>query len=88
MFLAIFARQTSNMNAEELSFEQAMQELETIVSKMEQGDITLEASLQSFERGIALARRSQNLLEQAQQKVQILTQDGKQSHLEDFQTPE
>lgn len=76
------------MSAEELSFEQAMQELETIVSKMEQGDITLEASLQSFERGISLARRSQNLLEQAQQKVKILTQEGGEQHLEDFQAPE
>jgi len=76
------------MNAEELSFEQAMQELETIVTKMEQGDISLEASLQSFERGIALARRSQTLLEKAQQKVQILTQEGGEQHLEDFQAPE
>jgi exodeoxyribonuclease VII small subunit len=73
------------MSAEKLSFEQAMEELETIVSKMEQGDITLEASLQSFERGIALARRSQNLLEQAQQKVKILTEEGGEQQLEDFQ---
>lgn len=76
------------MSTEDLSFEQAMQELETIVTKMEQGDITLEASLQSFERGIALARRSQTLLEQAQQKVKILTQEGSHQHLEDFQAAE
>lgn len=76
------------MSTEDLSFEQAMQELETIVSKMEQGDITLEDSLQNFERGVALARRSQNLLEQAQQKVKILTQEGGSQHLEDFQAPD
>lgn len=76
------------MSTDDLSFEQAMQELETIVSKMEQGDITLEDSLQSFERGVALARRSQNLLEQAQQKVKILTQEGGSQHLEDFQAPD
>nr|WP_241664441.1 exodeoxyribonuclease VII small subunit [Ningiella ruwaisensis] len=76
------------MNADELSFEQAMQELETIVNQMEQGDISLEASLQSFERGIALARRSQTLLEQAQQKVKILSQEGDKQSLEDFQVPE
>ncbi|MFC4701815.1 exodeoxyribonuclease VII small subunit [Glaciecola siphonariae] len=76
------------MSAEKLSFEQAMEELETIVTKMEQGDITLEASLQSFERGIALARRSQTLLEQAQQKVKILTQEGGAQTLEDFQAPD
>lgn len=76
------------MSADNLSFEQAMEALEDIVSKMEQGDITLEQSLQSFEQGIALARRSQTLLEQAQQKVQILTQDGDVTELENFQAPE
>jgi len=76
------------MSADNLSFEQAMEALEDIVSKMEQGDITLEQSLQSFEQGIALARRSQTLLEQAQQKVQILTQDGDVTKLENFQAPE
>nr|WP_250884286.1 exodeoxyribonuclease VII small subunit [Glaciecola sp. XM2] len=76
------------MSAEELSFEQAMEALEDIVSKMEQGDITLEQSLQSFEKGIALARRSQTLLEQAQQKVKILTQDGQVEKLDDFQVPD
>jgi exodeoxyribonuclease VII small subunit len=76
------------MSVDNLSFEQAMDALEDIVSKMEQGDITLEQSLQSFEQGIALARRSQTLLEQAQQKVQILTQDGDESKLDEFQAPE
>jgi exodeoxyribonuclease VII small subunit len=76
------------MSAEQISFEQAMEELESIVNKMEQGDITLEASLQSFERGIALARRSQTLLEQAQQKVKILSEGESGQSLEDFQAPE
>jgi exodeoxyribonuclease VII small subunit len=76
------------MSAEDLSFEKAMEELENIVNKMEQGDISLEASLQSFERGIALARRSQTLLEQAQQKVQMLSENGQSQTLEDFQAPD
>ena len=76
------------MSAEDLSFEKAMEELENIVNKMEQGDISLEASFQSFERGIALARRSQTLLEQAQQKVQMLSENGQSQALEDFQAPD
>ena len=72
------------MSADELSFEQAMEELEGLVNKMEQGDITLEASLQSFERGIALARRSQTLLDQAQQKVKILSENSDGQSLNDF----
>jgi len=55
---------------------------------MEQGEITLEASLKSFERGIELSRRSQTLLEQAQQKVKILTQNGDSNTLEDFKASE
>ncbi|WP_395341014.1 exodeoxyribonuclease VII small subunit [Ningiella sp. W23] len=76
------------MSAEDLSFEQAMEELETLVTKMEQGDISLESSLKSFERGIALARHSQSLLNQAQQKVKILTQSEDGHSLQDFQEPQ
>ncbi|MFC3122085.1 exodeoxyribonuclease VII small subunit [Agaribacter flavus] len=72
------------MNTDNLSFEQAMQELEQIVSQMEQGDISLEASLKSFERGISLARHSQSLLNKAEQKVKILTSNGIDENLQDF----
>ena len=68
------------MKIEEMSFEQAMQELDTIVLEMERGDIELEASLKQFERGVALARHTQKVLKDAEQKVQVLTQtsDGEQ----------
>ena len=71
--------------AELLTFEQSMQELETLVSKMEQGDLPLEEALQSFERGIQLARHSEQKLKDAEQKVQILTSQNGQQHLEDFE---
>ncbi|MGS2720914.1 exodeoxyribonuclease VII small subunit [Paraglaciecola aestuariivivens] len=71
---------TTKKKAESLSFEQSMQELEALVTKMEQGDLPLEEALQSFERGIELARQSQQKLKDAEQKVQILTaQNGQQS---------
>ncbi|GLR73070.1 exodeoxyribonuclease VII small subunit [Agaribacter marinus] len=74
------------MSTKNLSFEQAMQELEKIVSQMEQGDISLEESLKSFERGVTLARHSQSLLSEAEQKVKVLTQRGNTEELQDFNT--
>lgn len=53
-------------------FEEAMKELEALVSKMERGDLRLEESLQVFERGIALAQQCRQSLEKAELKVQNL----------------
>ncbi|WP_031432933.1 exodeoxyribonuclease VII small subunit [Methylomarinum vadi] len=65
-------------------FENSMEELEQLVEQMEKGDISLEESLQSFERGIKLTRTCQKALQEAEQKVQILLEkDGKQT-LEPF----
>ncbi len=57
-------------------FETALSELEALVEKMEQGDLSLEDSMQQYERGVALSQQCQNLLETAEQKVQILTKDN------------
>ena len=65
-------------------FEQALAELETLVEKMEQGDLSLEESLQSFERGIQLTRNCQQALQAAEQKVQILLEKDGGAQLEDF----
>ncbi len=53
-------------------FERALAELESLVEKLEGGDLTLEESLRCFERGIALTRACQQALREAEQKVQIL----------------
>ena len=55
-----------------IDFESALKELESLVEKMEQGDIRLEDSLQHFERGIELTRHCQQALQEAEQKVQVL----------------
>ncbi|MBD1581204.1 exodeoxyribonuclease VII small subunit [Pseudoalteromonas sp. S16_S37] len=68
-----------------LSFEEAMAELEGIVQSMEQGTLTLEQSLKQFERGIALANSSSNKLQQAEQKVSILMANDSQSSAVPFQ---
>ena len=69
---------------ENLSFEKALEELSTIVSEMEQGDLSLEQSLKQFERGIALAGASSEKLQQAEQKVSILMGNSEKSALTNF----
>lgn len=53
-------------------FEKSLRELETIVERMEQGELSLDESLKQFERGVALTRSCQSALQQAEQKVEIL----------------
>jgi exodeoxyribonuclease VII small subunit len=63
-------------------FEQALGELEALVERMEQGELSLEASLAEFERGIALARQCQQSLQAAEQKVRLLTGEGEEEPLD------
>ncbi len=58
------------------NFEAALEELEALVEQMEAGEITLEESLQHFERGILLTRTCQEALKAAEQKVSILLKDN------------
>jgi exodeoxyribonuclease VII small subunit len=53
-------------------FERSLAELEAIVEKLEQGDLSLDESLRHFERGVQLTRVCQSALKQAEQKVEIL----------------
>ncbi len=59
------------------SFEESLQELEGLVRLLERGDAPLEEALQAFERGVALSRRCQSLLDQAEQRVQVLSADAR-----------
>lgn len=61
---------------QEVQFESALAELETLVAQMESGNLSLDESLQAFERGIALTRHCANALAQAELKVQALTADN------------
>jgi exodeoxyribonuclease VII small subunit len=66
------------------SFEDSLAELEQLVSQLEQGDISLEESLKSFERGVTLTRACQKALQEAEQKVQILIEKNGTQTLEPF----
>lgn len=53
-------------------FEQSLAELETLVERLERGDLPLEEALKDFERGVELTRHCQTALKTAQQRVEIL----------------
>ncbi|MFZ5958067.1 exodeoxyribonuclease VII small subunit [Pseudomonas sp. QL9] len=63
-----------------VDFEQSLAELQTLVERLESGELSLEDSLGAFEQGIRLTRDCQSALSQAEQKVQILLErDGELS---------
>jgi exodeoxyribonuclease VII small subunit len=57
-------------------FEAAIAELESIVKKLEEGDLALEASLQLYERGVHLSRFCHSRLEDAERRIEILNERG------------
>ncbi|MFN8372611.1 MAG: exodeoxyribonuclease VII small subunit [Anaerolineae bacterium] len=66
------------MNAiKELSFETAFAELESIIAKLDSGELGLEESVTLFERGRALSEHCQALLDKAELRVKQLTDSGK-----------
>lgn len=66
------------------SFEDALTELESLVDTLEKGDLSLEDSLKTFERGVQLTRTCQEALKDAEQKVRILTQQDENADLEPY----
>lgn len=77
----------SKKQANPQQFEQMIAELEAIVQQLEQGDLSLDDALQQFERGVALTRASQQQLQAAEQKVQILLQQNNGEQLVAFTPP-
>jgi len=64
------------LSNQELSFEQALQGLTTMVEKLESGKLSLEESVKAFEEGVKLARQCEKLLDDAEQRLQVLDADG------------
>lgn len=62
---------------EKESFETALSRLEKIVGSLEKGDLSLEESLKLYEEGIARARFCQERLEEAEAKIEVLSQDAR-----------
>jgi len=58
--------------AKKPAFEEALEELETIAQKLESGELTLDESIQYYEKGVALAKFCHQKLEEAERKIEIL----------------
>ena len=84
-FLAkIAAQKSEKLFKKKLDYEAAVKELEALVERLEDGDISLEESLKLYERGVLLTRDCQESLQAAEQKVQMLLQQSGQSNMVDF----
>lgn len=62
----------SRNESEEFNFEARLGELEQLVTRMEEGELGLEESLQTFEQGVKLVKQCQQALAQAEQKIRVL----------------
>ena len=63
-------------NIKPKNFETSLEELERVVRELEQGDLTLEKSLELFEQGVKLSRECQERLTQAERRIEILMRDN------------
>jgi len=69
---------SSDESIEQLGFEQALQRLTVLVEKLESGRLSLEESVAAFEEGVKLTRRCEALLDQAEQRLQVLDENASQ----------
>ena len=69
---------------EKPDFEAAMQQLETVVEKLEQGDLPLEQALSEWERGMTLQNRCHEILAEAEQKVEAVVEKNGSVEVEPF----
>lgn len=69
-------------------FERALNELEKLVARMEEGELGLEESLKLYERGIELSKACQKALDAAEQRIRVLTEKDGKSTLEPFEADE
>ncbi|TOK71580.1 exodeoxyribonuclease VII small subunit [Vibrio parahaemolyticus] len=69
---------------ENMTFEATIEELDSLVEQLENGDLVLDDALRKFERGIALARAGQTKLSDAEQRVSILLSEDDEAPLSDF----
>ena len=66
-------------------FEKTLAELEELVAKLEEGDLSLDESLAGFKHGIELTRQCQSVLDHAQQTVESLTKNDDQQSAQPFE---
>jgi exodeoxyribonuclease VII small subunit len=77
---------SANPEIERLSFEVALERLEGIVDRLEEGDLELEAALAAFEEGVALSRRCAEQLGDAERRIEMLMRDGERWSTRPFES--
>lgn len=71
-----------------VDFEKTLAELERIIARLEEGDLSLEESVKQFEQGMVLLKECQKTLNQAEQKVRILIEKNRSFEMENFEEQE
>ena len=69
-----------------VDFERSLEQLEQLVERMEEGELSLEDSLTHYEQGIRLGRMCQQALDEAEQRIQVLAEKDGQAELSLFET--
>lgn len=70
---------------EDMNFEDAMKALEQIANELENGELSLEQSVDKFEEGIKISKKCNEILEKAEKKISILIKDGDEIKEENFE---
>lgn len=68
--------------SKELNFEEAMRELESIVRELEKGELSLDESVEFFQRGVELSKQCSKKLDEAERKITILIQNENEEFIE------
>lgn len=68
---------------EDINFEEAMKKLEEIANQLERNDLELDESVKIFEEGMNLSKKCSEILENAEKKITILLNDGKDNFTEE-----
>ena len=71
------------MEGNKITFEESMKNLETIVTELEKGELSLDDSVKKFEEGIKISKECNSILEDAEKKITILINDGNDNFSEE-----
>jgi exodeoxyribonuclease VII small subunit len=75
---------TTTAPKNDLGFDALLGQLREVVGKLETGGLSLEESLRAYEAGVILARKGHSLLDQAEKRIEVLSENGKKTAFEDL----
>lgn len=81
-------RNKDNDKNEDETFEEAMQQLENIANELENGKLTLDESVNKFEEGMKLSKKCNDILDNADKRITIITNENGKMKEEDFKPSE